>query len=275
MHPAPAAAASATRIATARFNRRRWLPAAWPRCWPRRAARWPKAIPGRPRPPGAKRSTAIRTRPKPCSIWAIWSASAASMSSPSIITGGRSSALPVMPACSTTWDSPTKRKARPMRPRPAIARCSPPPPPIPMRWPTSPISSSDAKTSPPPPKATRAPSPSGAMRRHRYGSSAALRKTASTTRLARKRASGKRRASPPTTSRSTATWLPTRWVFLIMPPPSQRCYERWSSTRAIRMRCRCSRTRGSNAASGPGSMPCSRKSAPRWPAPRTAMDATR
>ena len=53
MHPALAAAASATRIATAPFSRRRGR-AAWPRCWPRRAAPWPGAIPETPRRPGAQ-----------------------------------------------------------------------------------------------------------------------------------------------------------------------------------------------------------------------------
>ena len=219
MRPAPAAAASATRIATARFSRR-WRPAAWLRCWPRRAARWPKAIPGRPRRPGGKPWTAIRTRPKPCSIWAIWSASAASTTSPSRITGARWCVLPAMPACSTTWGSPTKRKATPVKPRPATARCSPPPPTIPMPWPISPTSSSDAKTSPPPPKAISARLPYAPMRRHGSGSSAASHRTASMTWSAPRRASWRPHGSRPTTSRSTTTSRPTRWVSGPTPKPS-------------------------------------------------------
>ena len=215
-------------------------PAAWPRCWPRRAARLAQGDTGQAE--AAWRASPRRRSGRGRSL--VPSGQSGARARPS-----RPRRRP-LPARAVACSRPCRRaqqpgahlrsaRRTPVRPRPAIARCSPPPPTIPMRWPTSPTSSSDAKTSPPPPKATRARWPAAATSRPASGRSARIA-------LHAIGAHGRRRTEPArslptraghTRARSMSTSARCAFDKASSTRRRPRSSAHWSSIPVIAMRC--------------------------------------
>ncbi len=199
-----------------------------------------------------KRSPSIRAMPRPCSIWATSSASAAITTV--AIAHYRQALLRVPGHAGVLNNLGLAYEAQGQtdcRPKPAIARCSPPPPTTPTRWPTSPTSSSDAKTSPPPPQATarlfaiRREVPAARLGAPRAGAAPQRRHGGRRGQPARGRANRAGRCR-----RADQSRLGLRREAQLGRRRSRRCCGRWRSTRSTPMRCRCSRMRASSAAIG-------------------------